>query len=116
MKRIIIAILMLIFAVSVSTVSAYFFDKRITELGNSIEKIYNQPNKENISKIIYEWKSAKLFLKFVTVHETVNEIEICFASLEDSDSDDSVREVCSEIKTLLKILDESEKASPENIF
>ena len=116
MKRIIIAIVMLIFAICVSTLSAYFFDKKVTEFSNAVENIYNKPNKEKIAETVSDWQSAEAFFKFITVHETVNEIGIAFASLERSDESNAVKEICSELITLLKILDDSEKASAENIF
>ncbi len=116
MKRVVIAIVMLIFAVSISTLSAYLFDKKINQLITSVESIRLQPDSEKINDVITDWASAKSFFKFVTVHETVNEIEISFNSLKIATDDNSIKEICSEIIILLDILEKSESSSAENIF
>lgn len=116
MKRIVIAIVMLIFAISVSTLSAYLFNMKVSEIGNSVKSISIHPDKKIIGETISDWEDSKPFFKIVTVHESVNEIDGCFSALERADDEKEIRDICSEIMILLKIMDESEKASTENIF
>ena len=107
---------MILSAVSVSLLSSYITDKSISEISNSAEILYNQPEKENITKIISNWKTVKKFLKYVTKHDTVNEIDKLFSELDSAKNKEHVREICVEIFSLLNILKTSEKASGENIF
>lgn len=116
MKRVIIASVMLFFAVSVSFVSSYYIDKSISEISNSAENLYHHPDKDNITETVADWQPVKTFLKYVTKHETVNEIDKLFSSLESAENEKTVREISLEIITLLDILKSSETASGENIF
>ena len=116
MKRIVIASVMLLFAVSVSFVSSYYIDKSISEISNSAENLYHHPDKSNITETVADWQPVKTFLKYVTKHETVNEIDKLFSSLESEENEKTVREISLEIITLLDILNKSETASGENIF
>lgn len=107
---------MLLFAVSISSLSSHYIDKSLSEICNSAENLYHHPDKENITKIFSEWQPVKSFLKYVTKHETVNEIDKLISSLESAENKKSVKEISLEIITMLDILKRSETASGENIF
>lgn len=116
MKRVIIASVMLIFAVTISSLSSHYIDKSLSEISNSAENLYHNPNNDNITNIISDWQPVKTFMKYVTKHETVNEIDKLISSLKSAENEKSVREISLEIITLLDILKSSETASGENIF
>ena len=116
MKRVIIALLMLFFAVSVSFISSCCIDKYISELIYSTENLYDKPNNEKISKLIPDWERLKPFLKYISKHEEINEIDLLFIKLETAITDESIREICLEIEALLDNFKKSETASFENIF
>ncbi len=116
MKRVVIAIIMLLFAISISSLNAYLINKKIISIENSVEIIYNKPDRKKIRQITDEWNNSKSFLKFVTVHEIVNDLDILFASLEIEENNESIKDLCNEIITTLNFLKNSEKLLPENIF
>lgn len=107
---------MLFFAVSISLISTYCIEKYISEIIDSTENLYNRPNNEKTGKLINDWNSLKRFLKYVTKHESVNEIDILFSKLSITETDESIREIYIEIIVLLENLKKSETASGENIF
>ena len=116
MKRVIIASVMLIFAVTISSLSSHYIDKSLSEISNSAKNLYHNPNKDNITNIISDWQPVKTFLKYVTKHETVNEIDKLISSLKSAENEKTVKEISLEIITLLDILKITETASGENIF
>ncbi|MBR2869176.1 MAG: DUF4363 family protein [Clostridia bacterium] len=114
MKRVVIALVMLIFAVSITSWSAHILDNKIDSLINLISRTTSE---DSIDELIAEWESVKKFLKIITVHNTVDEIDIKFTALKgiinDKNEADKTR---SELIFLLKLLAKSEKAAFENIF
>ncbi|MBO5858679.1 MAG: DUF4363 family protein [Clostridia bacterium] len=116
MKRVITAVIMLAFAITISSANTYLIDKKINNIDKAVESIISNPEKNKINTVLTEWKSTKTFLKFVTAHESVNEIDTLFDALKRSDNNDNTRNICSEIRKQLEILEKSEKPSSENIL
>jgi hypothetical protein len=114
LKRVIIALVMLIFAISITTWSAHILDNKIASLVNSINRTTNE---DSIDDLLAEWESAKKFFKIITVHNKVDEIDIKIIAFKGIiNNRNEAEKLRSEIIFLLKSLNKSEKASFENIF
>lgn len=126
MKRVIVALSLLAFAI----VSAFVFTFILTDNINSVSAEISHlgavsqtaSEKEIIDEtrnIISKWNSTQKFLKVIAVHENLNEINKIINSLDDislSGNRELLSEKCNEICVMLSVFENDERISVENIF
>lgn len=126
MKRVIVALSLLAFAV----VSAFVFTKILIDNINSVSADVSHlgsvsqtaSEKELIDEtraVIAKWNNAQKFLKIISVHENLTEINRTINSLDDISSSGNrelLCEKCNEIRVMLSIFESDERISVENIF
>ena len=88
MKRIIIALFLLTFAVSISVWSNISFEKNMKSFQVSIEKLIEYSEKSNDKKleeetlkVVESWNGSSAFLHSLVAHEGMDELEKSITSL-----------------------------------
>ncbi len=126
MKRVIVALSLLAFAV----VSAFVFTKILIDNINSVSADVSHlgsvsqtaSEKELVDEtraIISKWNNTQKFLKIISVHEDLNEINKSINSLDNistAGNRELLCEKCNEIRIMLSIFESDERISVENIF
>lgn len=126
MKRVIVALSLLAFAI----VSAFVFTIILTDSINSVSADISHlgavsltaSEKEIVDEtryIISKWNSTQKLLKIITVHENLNEINKNINSLDDislTGNRELLCEKCNEICIMLSVFENDEIISAENIF
>lgn len=126
MKRVIVALSLLAFAV----VSAFVLTKILIENINSVSADVSHlgsvsqtaSDKEIIEEtrdIIRKWNGTHRFLKLIAVHENLNEINKSINSLDDisaAGNRELLCEKCNEICVMLSIFEDDEKTTFGNVF
>lgn len=126
MKRVIIAVSMLAFAVTAAFVFTFLLTKNITSISADIfhlGSVSQTATDEEISNeadyIISKWNKTQKFLKVITVHENLNAINQNILSLDDISADGNRKELyekCREICIMLSVFADDERITGENIF
>lgn len=125
MKRVLLAVFLIIFSLS-SALFAHFYIKGVsTEIEVLLESVLfdaapeNSAIYENIERVLEKWnKHGKIFGVFLK-NPTTEEMEAAFCELEfffDSRQNDSLRQAVIKCIFLLKSVIEGEKFSFGNIF
>lgn len=88
MKRVIVAVLLLTSAVSVSVWSNYSFEKHMVNFSTSLEKliVYSEKSDDKFlenetRKVVEEWYESSAFLHSLVAHEGMDELERSITSL-----------------------------------
>ena len=126
MKRVIIAVSMLAFAVTAAFVFTIVLTKNITSISADIlhlSSVAQTATHEEIcseaDSIISEWNKTQKFLKVISVHESLNAINQNILSLSDISANgnrEQLYEKCREICAMLSVFSDDEKITAENIF
>ena len=126
MKRVIIALSMLIFAFTASFIFTDLLTNKISKISDDIshlEQVSASASPEEINAetqaIIEKWNKTQKFLKIITVHENLNVITENIRSLEDISAQgnrDLLGEKCREIRVMLSVFVNDEKTAFENVF
>ena len=126
MKRVIVALTMLAFAFTASFLFTDLLTKNIASISadvSHLKSVSESASNEEITaeahSIIKKWSKTQKILKFITVHDTLNDINQNILSLKDISAEGN-RELlcdkCNEICNMLSIFADDEKASGENVF
>lgn len=126
MKRIIIALLLLISAVSVSVWSNISFEKQMkafsSEINNLIscsEKLPDEKLKDETRKIVDAWHDSSAFLHSLVAHEGMDELEKSITSLplllEHSDREEFRNECIKAVNQIDNLID-SERLNIGNVL
>ncbi len=125
MKRLIIAIVMLIFAVTVASTASIILDKNvksiitdIQDLQNSLDKNDIQQTKAQTEAILKKWIKAEKTLKLIAMQDKILPLTEKFNHLANSYSSDvnELNKNLKEISVMLEIFISTERAVFENIF
>ena len=126
MKRVIIAVSMLAFAVTAAFVFTFMLTDNINSISADIShlgEVSKTATAYEIStetdKIINRWNKTQKFLKVISVHESLNAINQNILSLGDISANgnrEQLYEKCREICAMLSVFSDDEKITAENIF
>ncbi len=126
MKRIIIALILLLSAISVSVWSNITFEKNMEEFSYALrslisysEKSDNEKLKEETLKVVNAWYDSSAFLHSLVAHEGMDELEKSITSLplllEHSDREEFRNECINAVNQINNLVD-SERLSIGNIL
>lgn len=126
MKRVIVALSMLAFAVTVSFLFTFIMTENIAEisaevshLGTVSQTASDEEITAETNRIIEKWSKTQKFLKIITVHDSLNVINQNILSLKEISTDGNrelLCEKCNEICNMLSVFADDEKTSGENVF
>ena len=126
MKRVIIALSMLIFAAASAFIFTMLLSRNITAISADVSRLGAVSQTATHDTIVNEtdiiitkWNKTQKFLKVFTVHESLNEINRNILLLGEISADgnrERLYEKCREICIMLSVFQDDEKASAENIF
>lgn len=126
MKRVVIAVLLLSAAVSVSVWSYISFEKSMKSFSESIEKIivYSEESSDEFleketQKLVDSWHDSSAFLHSLVAHEGMDELEKSITSLplliEHSDREEFRNECIKAVNQINNLID-SEKLNIGNVL
>ncbi len=126
MKRVIVAVLLLTSAVSVSVWSNYSFEKHMVNFSTSLEKliVYSEKSDDKFlenetRKVVEEWYESSAFLHSLVAHEGMDELERSITSLplliRHSDREEFRNECIRAVNQIENLID-SEKINIGNVF
>lgn len=126
MKRVIIALSMLAFAITAAFVFTFLLTQNIASISADVSHLGSVSQSASDARIITEtrdiitkWNKTQKILKIITVHENLNAINQSILSLNEisaSGNRDLLCEKCREICIMLSVFVDDEKASGENIL
>lgn len=126
MKRTIVAVVLLLSAVSLTLWSGHVFRTELNSLTASLNEIIDcsencsdETLNQKINKLLFQWQHSSVLLHSLVLHEGMDEIEQNITSLPllaEHSSRDELRNKCIEAINQIKNLSEAEKLSIENIF
>ena len=126
MKRVLIAVLLLICAVSVSVWSNIVFKNKMEHFSHAVEKLIaysekseNEILKEETLKVVDEWYASSAFLHSLVAHEGMDELEKSITSLplllEHSDREEFRNECIKAVNQINNLID-SERLNIGNVL
>lgn len=126
MKRIVVAVFLLVSAVSVSIWSSFSFEKHMKEFSSSLqnlisysESLPDEKLKEETRKIVDAWDDLSAFLHSLVAHEGMDELEKSITSLplllEHSDREEFRNECIKAVNQIANLID-SERINIGNVF
>ena len=126
MKRIIVAIILLLSAVSASVWSNFSFEKHMKEFSSSLqnlisysESLSDEKLKEKTGRVVDAWLDSSAFLHSLVAHEGMDELEKSITSLplllEHSDREEFRKECIKAVNQIANLID-SERINIGNVF
>lgn len=126
MKRVLIAVLLLTCAVSVSVWSNIVFENKMEHFSHAVEKLIaysekseNEILKEETLKVVDEWYASSAFLHSLVAHEGMDELEKSITSLplllEHSDREEFRNECIKAVNQINNLID-SERLNIGNVL
>lgn len=126
MKRVIVAVLLLTSAVSVSVWSNYSFEKHMVNFSTSLEKliVYSEKSDDKFlenetRKVVEAWYESSAFLHSLVAHEGMDELERSITSLRllirHSDREEFRNECIRAVNQIENLID-SERINIGNVF
>ena len=126
MKRVIVAVLLLTSAVSVSVWSNYSFEKHMEKFSSSLENliVYSEKSDDKFlenetRKVVEAWYESSAFLHSLVAHEGMDELERSITSLplliRHSDREEFRNECIRAVNQIENLID-SEKINIGNVF
>lgn len=126
MKRVIIAVLLLSAAVSVSVWSNISFEKNMKSFSQSIERLIEHSEKSTdeflkheTQKLVESWHGSSAFLHSLVAHEGMDELEKSITSLplilEHSDREEFINECIKAVNQIDNLID-SERLNVGNVL
>ncbi len=126
MKRVIIALSMLAFAITAAFAFTFLLTQNIASISEDIShlgSVSQSASNEHITAetrdIIEKWNKTQKILKIITVHENLNTINqniLSLSKISESGNRDLLCEKCRDICIMLSVFVDDEKASAENVF
>lgn len=126
MKRFVVAIVLLVFAISISVGSEIIFSKKTEVLIESMGELLHTVDtgdrkviKEKLDTVMSNYERSEKILHVLLNHTSLDEIEININSLNEflsADDMDSFRESCTQALRQLENLQGASKLTVENIF
>lgn len=126
MKRIVIALILLITAVSVSVWSNISFEKSMESFSVSLKELIsysenadNEKLEEETLKVVEAWRDSSAFLHSLVAHEGMDELEKSITSLplllKHSDREEFVNECIKAVNQIDNLID-SERLNVGNVL
>lgn len=127
MKRFVIAIVLLVFSISVCGFCFWYYNRTVSELQAALDAALQATENEATEQVQQEteallqlWEEKGGILHILAMHRELEEVELNILSLPDHlDVDDSLelyREACIRAKEQLNNLRDSEQVALRNIF
>lgn len=125
MKRLIIAIVMMIFAVTVASITSITLDRNVKSIISDIQQLQDnldiknkQQTKIQTESILKKWFKTEESLKFVVMQDKIAPLTEKFNHIKNLNSSDEKEliENLNEITEMLEIFISTEKPVIENIF
>lgn len=126
MKRFVIALAMLSFALILSGTCFFILNKKIDQLHTQVGQVLaltetddREALRKETEKLMHLWEKNTGIMHMLLMHRAMEEVELNILILQDQLQDekpDNFRESCEKVKRQLENLKDSEKLSLRNVF